>query len=54
MISNNITRMLEARKIPFVAFELPVEKLGAAYRGMRRFSGLGSWRRRYGGEQIPG
>jgi Cys-tRNA(Pro)/Cys-tRNA(Cys) deacylase len=30
MITNNITRMLEARKIPFTVFELPAEKLGAA------------------------
>jgi len=29
MKPNNITRMLEARKIPFTAFELPAEKLGA-------------------------
>ena len=26
---NNITRMLEAKKIPFKAYELPAEKLGA-------------------------
>ena len=26
---NNVTRLLEARKIPYTAFELPVEKLGA-------------------------
>lgn len=26
---NNVTRLLEARKIPFQAFSLPVEKLGA-------------------------
>jgi Cys-tRNA(Pro)/Cys-tRNA(Cys) deacylase len=26
---NNITRMLEAKKIPFTTFETPVEKLGA-------------------------
>jgi Cys-tRNA(Pro)/Cys-tRNA(Cys) deacylase len=29
MIRNNVTRLLEARKIAFTAFELPVEKLGA-------------------------
>jgi Cys-tRNA(Pro)/Cys-tRNA(Cys) deacylase len=29
MITNNITRMLEAKKIPFKAYELPEEKLGA-------------------------
>lgn len=29
MITNNITRMLEARKIYFKAYELPREKLGA-------------------------
>jgi Cys-tRNA(Pro)/Cys-tRNA(Cys) deacylase len=27
--TNNITRLLEGRKIPFTAFELPPEKLGA-------------------------
>jgi Cys-tRNA(Pro)/Cys-tRNA(Cys) deacylase len=26
---NNITRMLEAKKVPYTAFELPTEKLGA-------------------------
>ncbi len=26
---NNVTRLLESRKIPYKAFELPVEKLGA-------------------------
>jgi Cys-tRNA(Pro)/Cys-tRNA(Cys) deacylase len=26
---NNITRLLESRKIPYKAFELPVEKIGA-------------------------
>ena len=26
---NNVTRMLDARKIPYTAFELPAEKLGA-------------------------
>lgn len=30
MPTNNITRMLEAKKIPFKAYELPAEKLGAA------------------------
>jgi Cys-tRNA(Pro)/Cys-tRNA(Cys) deacylase len=29
MPTNNITRMLEAKKISFKAYELPVEKLGA-------------------------
>ena len=29
MIANNITRMLEAKKIPYKAYELPAEKLGA-------------------------
>lgn len=29
MIKNNITRLLDARKIPYTAFELPAEKLGA-------------------------
>ncbi|MCU0488633.1 MAG: aminoacyl-tRNA deacylase [Anaerolineales bacterium] len=29
MKTNNITRLLEARKIPFSAYELPEEKLGA-------------------------
>ncbi len=29
MISNNITRMLQAKNIPFTAHELPAEKLGA-------------------------
>jgi len=29
MPTNNITRMLEAKKIPFQAYELPAEKLGA-------------------------
>ena len=29
MPTNNITRMLEAKKIPYTAYELPVEKLGA-------------------------
>jgi len=27
---NNVTRMLDSRKIPYTAFELPVEKIGAA------------------------
>jgi len=26
---NNITRMLDAKKIPYTAFETPLEKLGA-------------------------
>ncbi len=29
MPTNNITRMLDAKKIPYKAFELPMEKLGA-------------------------
>lgn len=29
MVTNNITRMMEARKISFKAYELPAEKLGA-------------------------
>ncbi len=29
MIPNNVTRLLESRKIPFTVFELPAEKLGA-------------------------
>lgn len=29
MVTNNVTRFLEARKIPFKAFELPAEKIGA-------------------------
>lgn len=29
MPTNNITRMLDAKKIPYTAFELPPEKLGA-------------------------
>lgn len=29
MPTNNITRLLESRKIPYTAFELPAEKLGA-------------------------
>jgi Cys-tRNA(Pro)/Cys-tRNA(Cys) deacylase len=29
-VVNNITRLLDSRKIPYVTFELPVEKLGAA------------------------
>lgn len=28
-IANNVTRLLDARKIPYTAFELPAEKLGA-------------------------
>jgi Cys-tRNA(Pro)/Cys-tRNA(Cys) deacylase len=28
-IVNNVTRMLDSRKIPYTAFELPAEKLGA-------------------------
>lgn len=29
MVTNNITRMLDANKVPYQAFELPTEKLGA-------------------------
>jgi Cys-tRNA(Pro)/Cys-tRNA(Cys) deacylase len=29
MVSNNVTRLLEARRIPYTTFELPIEKLGA-------------------------
>ncbi|HOU44187.1 MAG TPA: YbaK/EbsC family protein [Anaerolineaceae bacterium] len=29
MITNNVTRLLDSRHIPYTAFELPVEKLGA-------------------------
>ncbi len=29
MVTNNVTRLLQSRKIPFTAFELPTEKLGA-------------------------
>jgi Cys-tRNA(Pro)/Cys-tRNA(Cys) deacylase len=29
MTTNNITRMLDAKKIPYKVFDLPVEKLGA-------------------------
>lgn len=29
MLRNNVTRMLDSRKIPYQAFELPAEKLGA-------------------------
>ena len=28
-IANNVTRILDARKIPYTAYELPAEKLGA-------------------------
>ena len=28
-ITNNITRLLDSRKIPYTAYELPMEKLGA-------------------------
>ena len=28
-IVNNVTRLLDSRKIPYTAFELPLEKLGA-------------------------
>jgi len=29
MVTNNITRMLDAKKVPYTAFELPPEKLSA-------------------------
>ena len=29
MVTNNITRLLDAKKIPYTVFELPAEKLGA-------------------------
>ncbi len=29
MISNNVTRLLDSKKVPYTAIELPVEKLGA-------------------------
>ncbi len=29
MVTNNVTRMLQSRKVPYTAFELPAEKLGA-------------------------
>jgi Cys-tRNA(Pro)/Cys-tRNA(Cys) deacylase len=29
MVTNNVTRLLDQRKIPYTAFELPAEKLGA-------------------------
>ncbi len=29
MVTNNVTRLLDQRKIPYEAFELPAEKLGA-------------------------
>lgn len=29
MITNNVTRLLDSKKIPYTAFELPEEKLGA-------------------------
>lgn len=29
MITNNVTRLLDSRKIPYTAFELPIEKIGA-------------------------
>jgi Cys-tRNA(Pro)/Cys-tRNA(Cys) deacylase len=29
MLTNNVTRFLDARKIPYKSFELPIEKLGA-------------------------
>ena len=30
MVANNITRLLDAKKVPYTAYELPAEKLGAA------------------------
>ena len=30
MVANNITRLLDAKNVPYVAYELPAEKLGAA------------------------
>ncbi len=30
MVANNVTRLLDARKVPYTAYELPAEKLGAA------------------------
>ena len=29
MVTNNVTRFLDSRKVPYTAFELPAEKLGA-------------------------
>jgi Cys-tRNA(Pro)/Cys-tRNA(Cys) deacylase len=29
MVTNNITRMLDAKKVPYKAYDLPTEKLGA-------------------------
>ena len=29
MVTNNITRLLDAKKIPYTAYDLPAEKLGA-------------------------
>jgi hypothetical protein len=29
MTTNNVTRMLETRKVPFTALEVPVQKLSA-------------------------
>jgi Cys-tRNA(Pro)/Cys-tRNA(Cys) deacylase len=29
VVTNNITRLLDARKIPYIVYELPAEKLGA-------------------------
>lgn len=29
MVTNNVTRLLDSRKIPYTAFELPAEKIGA-------------------------
>jgi len=41
MIKNNVTRMLDARGIPYTAYELPVEKIGAL--GNRRPAGVDPW-----------
>lgn len=38
MVSNNVTRFLDSRKVPYTVFELPAEKLGAA--GTARFLGV--------------
>jgi Cys-tRNA(Pro)/Cys-tRNA(Cys) deacylase len=29
MVNNNVTRLLDSKKVPYVAYELPAEKLGA-------------------------
>jgi Cys-tRNA(Pro)/Cys-tRNA(Cys) deacylase len=35
MATNNVTRLLESKKIPYTAFDLPVEKLGAVETAQR-------------------